>query len=280
MRKVSQFKLINGLEVRNIKGKGPPAIFLHGGPGVYGYIEELCHLVSGAGNIFYYNQRGSKQGVGIIKIENHIADLDQIVSQLGSETKPIIVGHSWGAMLGILFAGRYSDRIEKLILIGSGPLNSKQEKEFFENLDERFGDEKEYYDKLWRIVEEESDSQKKQTLANDYIDKITQFYLYDKSCAVELKDMFYDFEALNETMVDMDNLKRTGEYVKMLSNISVPITCMHGDSDPVSPKSLFQLIKKYHPSAETYEFKNCGHYPWLENCRGEFLAVLKNQIIG
>ena len=275
---MTQTILINGLEIHNIKGEGAPVIFLHGGPGVYGYIEKFCHLLSGAGDIFYYNQRGSKQNSDVIKIEHHISDLEKVVSHVGSEEKPILVGHSWGAMLGILFAGRHSDKIQKLILVGSGPLNREQEQEFFKSLDERFGDQKEYYDELWDIVEKETDSQKKQELANDYINKVTHFYQYDKDSVDELIPMFYDFEALHETMVDMDNLKTTGEYENMLSKIEVPITCMHGDYDPVPPESIFGLIKKYHPIAETFEFKNCGHNPWVEPCKDEFLSILKKQL--
>ncbi|MDA8792643.1 alpha/beta hydrolase [Bacteriovoracaceae bacterium] len=270
--------IVNGLEVHNIKGEGAPIVFLHGGPGVYGYIEKLCHLLSVNSNIFYYNQRGSRQNSNHIKIEDHVFDLEKIIDYVSTEAKPILVGHSWGAMLGVLFAGRYSEKIQKLILVGTGPLNGKQEREFFKNLDERFGDQKEYYDGLWDIVEKETDSQKKQEFANDYINKVSHFYQHNKGSVAELLPMFYDFEALYETMVDMDKLKSIGEYENMLSQINVHVTCMHGDYDPVPSKSIFGLVRKYHPSAEIFEFKNCGHYPWVETCKEEFLFILRKQL--
>ena len=135
---------IDGLEIIDYGAfkNGPKVIFLHGGPGMYGYMEAFCESLAGQCNAVYYQQRGSKQGNCDIGILDHLRDLQRVVSHYSEaeEAKPIIVGHSWGAMLAVLFAGRHSDLVQKVILIGCGPLSAKQGDEFQQVLCARFGD--------------------------------------------------------------------------------------------------------------------------------------------
>lgn len=122
------------LDIFEFGKNGPPVVFLHGGPGAFGYMEKLCQTASVFCNPIHYNQRGSKQTNTEIGISDHISDLKSVLSRYSNESKPILVGHSWGAMLAVLFAGEFSDRIKKLILLGCGPLNKKQGNEFLKIL--------------------------------------------------------------------------------------------------------------------------------------------------
>jgi|GEM_PF-4275113 len=156
---------IDNLEIIefNASAHGGWVIFLHGGPGMLGYMETFCERFSSHCKAVYYEQRGSKQGDDDIGVLDHLRDLERIVGCYSEESKPIIVGHSWGAMLAVLFAGRYPKSLQKVILTGCGPLNKHQENEFQNELNVRFGDRKDYYDSLWNAIDEEKDEDKQHT---------------------------------------------------------------------------------------------------------------------
>mgnify|MGYP000020557442 CR=1 FL=1 len=270
---------LDELEILHLKQNSPAIIFLHGGPGVFGYMEPLCRMLSPHCNAVTYNQRGSKQAPSIaIEIKDHLNDLENVVSRYTTDTQPILVGHSWGAMLAILFAGRFSSLIQKLVLIGCGPLTPIQNREFSEALTSRFGKEKKYYDDLWSSVEEESNPAKQQELANIYINKIVKFYQCDPNSAKDVPPLHWDYQASINTMNQMDDAISKSEYEKSLTQIGVPISVIQGEGDPVAPVSIFSLIKTHQPTALTFEIKNAGHYPWAGASKEDFIQILLQEI--
>jgi pimeloyl-ACP methyl ester carboxylesterase len=51
---------------------------------------------------------------------NHVADLEAVTAQLGSE-RMVLVGHSLGGRVAMLYAGRHPDRIAGLVIVDSAP---------------------------------------------------------------------------------------------------------------------------------------------------------------
>lgn len=140
--------------------RSPRVIFLHDRPGIYGHKQIVCRSFAGHCNAVYYELRRSQQGKDGIGITDHIQDLERIVDPYSSKSEPIILGHSWGAMLAILFAGSHAERIAKTIEIGCGPLNKMQGDEFQNELILRFGNRKDYYDSPWDGIDEEKDEKR------------------------------------------------------------------------------------------------------------------------
>ena len=271
-------RTIGDLRIIEFRNVGPPVIFLHGGPGCLGYMEAFCESFSHFCNAVYYDQRGSKQTHGKIGIADHIRDLERIVSFYTDESRPIIFGHSWGAMLATLFAGSFPDLVQKVILSGCGPLNEIHGREFQQELCSRFGKRKRYYDQLWKSIEAELDETKQQENADRYIREIMQIYQNDPSSGLEIRPIHWDFKASYNTMRESDRFVSENRYEDALSNISVPLTIIHGKNDIISPESLFSVIRKHVPHARTFELEKAGHYPWAGPCREAFLEILKNEI--
>lgn len=277
MKKVEN--VIGGLDIIEFRNTGPRVIFLHGGPGCLGYMESFCESFSPFCNTVYYNQRGSKQSRDKIGVADHLSDLKRIVRFYTDESKPIVVGHSWGAMLAVLFAGGYSDLIQKVVLLGCGPLNKIQGQEFQRELCVRFGERKDYYDQLWEAIENESDETKQQIHADRYIDEMMEIYQNDPYSGLEIQPRRWDFKASYQTMCESDELVSKNEYEHALAGIDVPLTIIHGTYDVISPASLFALAKKYVPHVKTYELEKAGHYPWAGPCREDFLEILKLEVV-
>jgi len=124
---VEQWVLIRGERATN-----PPLIFLHGGPGM-----------SEAGFFRYYNaplekhfccvnwdQRGAGKSFhpslprSSMTIQRFIDDLDELVDEvcrrLGQD-KVVLFGHSWGSVLGVLYAAHHPEKVSAYV--GSGQVS-------------------------------------------------------------------------------------------------------------------------------------------------------------
>ena len=88
-------------------------VVLHGGPGAWGEMSPVAdHFSSEFGVIEPFFLEPTLQG--------QLLELKQILD-LHAVSKVILIGFSWGAWLGYLFAARFPELVKKLILVGSGP---------------------------------------------------------------------------------------------------------------------------------------------------------------
>jgi proline iminopeptidase len=102
----------------------PAVVFLHGGPGYNAASFELSSAQRLADSGFYvivFDQRGcgrSAKMKGAYKLDEALDDIHAIYKRYGI-TRARLIGHSWGGTLGIFFADRYPQYVNKLILTGS-----------------------------------------------------------------------------------------------------------------------------------------------------------------
>lgn len=114
---VDQWVMIRGRDLAN-----PPLIHLHGGPG-FSETRLLRHFNSELENRFtvtYWDQRGAGKSFhrGIprssMTVEQFLADLDELVEMVCSrvgQDQVVLHGHSWGSLLGVLYADRRPERV-------------------------------------------------------------------------------------------------------------------------------------------------------------------------
>lgn len=271
---------VAGLEVREYESSAAshPVIFLHGGPGLYGYMPSLCEVLTSDCRCVYYEQRGSKQGRLDLGVEGHVRDLRQVVEVFSTESRPMIVGHSWGAMLATLFAGTYPELVEKVVLVGSGPLSAGQGEEFQAELVARFGDRRGFFDGLWATLEAERDPGRQQRLADEYIDAMMPIYQMDPNSGQEIQPRRWDFQGGYKAMCESDEMVSQNGYESALSKITTQLTVIQGQLDVLSPEALFPLARTRAPQARTFSIAGAGHYPWAGAGREVFLELLKAEL--
>ena len=104
-------------------GSGEKTVVLvHGGPGAPGYMASLARDLEDEFHVFEPFQRGS--GAEHLTVELHVNDLQQVIESRSEKTKPVVVGHSWGAMLALAHAAAYPDSLSALVLIGCGTFDA------------------------------------------------------------------------------------------------------------------------------------------------------------
>ena len=124
---VGQFAEVDGVRMHYLaKGAGRPVVLLHGNPG---FVQDFA---LGPSNVFDmlatqyrviavdrpghgYSGRPSNAGTTPIEQARLLHDL---LRQLGVE-RPVLVGHSWGGGLALIYAERYPRDVAGLVLVAA-----------------------------------------------------------------------------------------------------------------------------------------------------------------
>ena len=253
-------------------GKEPyNIVVLHGGPGAAGSAFGLARLLSKEFGVLEPMQ--SKYTVG--ELEEEL--MEQIEENCPG--KVILAGHSWGAWLAGLFAERFPDKVEKVILIGSGPLDeyyvpqigerrkanmSSEESEEFEQilrqLEDGFGEKEECLQRLGEICDRADGYQEEESLRDE-------------------ADVNGD---LYETIwKEAAGLRKSGKLLERFKRISCPIVVIQGVVDSHPATGVIQPLKDSHVDIKAYVLDKCGHTPWREKyAREEFARVLFSELEG
>lgn len=117
------------MAIRGDSGRLPLMIWLHGGPG--GAERPLFQLYNAPLEhrfiVVYLDQRGTARSFDPnadphkLTIVRHIKDLNAVVDHLRrefSKRKVILVGHSWGSALGLLYAQAHPDKVAAFVGVG------------------------------------------------------------------------------------------------------------------------------------------------------------------
>ncbi|HWZ18050.1 MAG TPA: alpha/beta hydrolase [Ktedonobacteraceae bacterium] len=102
--------------------QGSPIIFIHGLTANAFSFQALADDLANNHRVFAYDLRGrgdSDKPENGYSIPFHAADLAELIDELELD-RPIVAGHSLGALIGLYFAVHYPEKLSKLILIDAG----------------------------------------------------------------------------------------------------------------------------------------------------------------
>lgn len=118
--------------------RAPAAVVLHGGPGSGTQPSVLDWFDLDQQRVILFDQRGAGQSTPLGEIKHNdsqklVADIELIRTHLGIDNW-MVVGGSWGATLGLLYAGAHTQRVNSLILRGSFLTSPREMTWFFQSL--------------------------------------------------------------------------------------------------------------------------------------------------
>lgn len=115
--------------IRGEDRSNPPLLLLHGGPGMTEtpFFRHFNAPLEQRFTVVYWDQRGAGKSYhrdlqrSSMTVAQLLEDLDQLVDHVRGQLrqpKVNLFGHSWGSALGVLYAGRFPDKVSAYV--GSG----------------------------------------------------------------------------------------------------------------------------------------------------------------
>ena len=267
-----------GLLVGRRGGSGPPALLLHGGPGLSDYTEGCAAELRGFLHVVRYTQRGvppSRVGPPYT-IESHMADALAVLDSLGIE-RAWLVGHSWGGHLALHLAVAHPERLLGVVCLDALGADGDVLAEFEANLQANLTDAQ----AAWSDEVEErslrgeaSDDELKEQLA-----AVWPGYFARPEAAPPMPIAWVGARCAAETTESMHAHFRAKTLALGLPATTLPLLFVHGARDPLPPRASTETATLVaHARMEVLD--GCGHFPWLErpgavaSAVGPFLAAV------
>lgn len=269
---------INGTEVNvRIIGKGSPLLVVHGGPGLnHSYFLPHFNKLSSKHRLIFIDQRACGKSAGSLdstqmSLDWFVKDMEAVRIEL-KLGKVSVLAHSWGGLLGMLYASKYPESIRSLILSNSlSPKVGEYDRQTNQIVNSRYSKE----DSIFRSETLQSKSFRDGDLE-----------VYKLLFKISFKQSFF-----NKRYIDSLNLLLPSDFIqkrktlffmtKELSNydfyfdlrkINCPTLIIHGDYDAI-PIELAQNINKSIRKSTLVVIKNAGHFPFIEEKSAFFNRV-------
>lgn len=184
-----------------------------------------------------------------------------------------MAGHSWGAWLVALFAEKYPDWIERIILIGSVPLEDKYVSEIgIRRVSDLSEEDGEIFQRLIRNQATDEDMEK----IPGIFERSDNYCLEDRERHGADKT---DSEMHDKVWSEAAKLRTSGKLLKSFRNIRSRICLIQGDADPHPAKGVTVPLQENGIACETYILEKCGHSPFMEKyAKDEFYKILTRQL--
>ncbi len=262
------------IQIRRYGTSGPKGVLLHGGPGAPGYMAPVAKRL---GEHFRVIEPFQRKGdpVKPMTVARHILDLGGVIEAYCSDEKPILVGHSWGAMLAMAYAAAHPERPASIVLIGCGTFDADSRERM--NAIRRQRMTQHVFQRMQERIEYISDPDECLKLQGKLMMQVDSYHLKH----VEDEVVYYDALGHEQTWRDMLRLQHEGTYPAAFKSIGVPVLMLHGDQDPHPGPMIRDSLIQHIPHLQYHSWSQCGHYPWLEKAvRKEFYDCLMQWLSG
>jgi len=268
------------LYVRAI-GQGRPAIILHGGPDFdHGYLLPDLDRLKDAFRLIYYDQRGRGRSAENVRPEDvtltsDVDDLDRVRQHFRLDA-PVLVGHSWGAVLALEYALCYPTRVSHLILMNPAPASASDAAVLWRAYLEKLGADMDRQRAImasaaYQAGDPEAVAARYRIHFKHALKRAEDYEKLMATMAAAFKSQ--GREGIVKARAIEDQLMRDTwqvpgyDLIPKLRSLRVPALVIAGDHDFI-PVEVAEHIAQALPSAELLTIRDCGHFAYLE-CAGE-----------
>jgi len=262
-------------------GHGQPVIVLHGGPDFdHSYfLPDLDQLKDGF-RLIYYDQRGRGRSADQVRpqdvrLTSDIDDLDKVRQHFRLDA-PVLLGHSWGAVLALEYALRHPARVSHLILMNPAPASASDfavlRKTYLEKLGANMDRQRAI---VSGVAYQEGDPE---AVAARYrihfMHALKRPQDYERLMAT-MKAAFINQGKVGivkaravEDQLMRDTWQVAGyDLLPKLRSLRIPTLVIAGEGDFI-PVAVAEHIARDIPGARLVAIKECGHFAYLE-CAGD-----------
>jgi proline iminopeptidase len=261
------------LYVREI-GQGPAIIVLHGGPDFdHSYLVPELDRLSDSYHLIYYDQRGRGRSADHVHPEDvtlasDLSDLDKVREHFHLDAVTLL-GHSWGTVLALEYALRYSQRVSRMILMNPAPASISDYKQLRSDwLEKRPADMEQR-----KIISASPAYQQGDPAA------VTAYYRIHFKPAFARPENYEKFmtrlsasftregvvkaRAVEARLMTETWSKPGYNLLPKLKTVTMPALVISGDHEFI-PAATAEHISQALPNARLVTLRNCGHFTYLE----------------
>lgn len=260
-----------------VVGEGTPLIVIHGAVGLGATYMRALDSWAGEFQLVYYDQRGSgATPLGDptrVSFAGAIDDLDGLRAALGVD-RVNLVGHSAGAILAALYAGKRPDSTSSAVLLNPGPpLNP----ELFQAFQQEMGSRRTPEDNAARMAIEESpgfQAGDPQALERHQLNTFIPFFR-DRATVETVSLGFTEITAANVQAAPQRMIGSVGALDPMgtFAGIQCPTLVVHSELDPLPVEWAHALVDTI-PGADYVLLEGASHFSHIEDADRLADAVL------
>jgi pimeloyl-ACP methyl ester carboxylesterase len=168
--------------------------------------------------------------------------------------------------------------IKKLIIISSGPFEKSYAASIMETRLDRLADRDrgEARSILKRLME--SNVENKDRLMERFGDLLSRADSYDP-LNNDNDEIEISFDIFKSIWKEAEELRASGELLRIGKGIHCPVVAIHGDYDPHPYEGVKIPLSSILADFRFILIEKCGHIPWIErNVRDEFFDILKREL--
>ncbi|MFK0248316.1 alpha/beta fold hydrolase [Amycolatopsis azurea] len=239
-------------------GRGEPILCCHGGPGLW---DMFGTLDPGPGfRLIRWDQRGAGRSDprGPYTLERMVADVDAVREWHGLDRVPVL-GHSWGASLGLLYALAHPERVSTLVYVSGVGLGYDWHAEYEQNFERALGDRHPRWAEL-RAKDRDDAEERELAVLQWTADFEADGARHAEAMATPWFPINYEANAaLGKEMRTVPEQER----VEACRSLRVPTLIVDGMAD-IRPRWAVDSLERALPSVTRVRLPGVGHVPWLE----------------
>lgn len=250
---MDKYIVVNGTRVHyTVDGEGSPVVLMHGwgcNTTTLASVERVALESHRVINIDLPGHGSSDEPSGVWGVEEYAEVLDAILKAEGVE-RPILLGHSFGGRVGILYSSLH-DNVDKLILVDAAGIKPRRSLRYYAKV---------YSFKLWKRMLYAALGREK---AERRLNKM------------RAKAGSSDYAAASPVMRAVLSKTVNQDLRDRMPMIKADTLLIWGENDTATPISDARYMERHIPNAGLVSFPNCGHYSFLDN-PVQFAAVLRS----
>lgn len=215
---------------------------------------------------------------GLSTMPDMCSDLEDLRVHLRVEKIPVLLGHSNGGAIALGYAELYPDRVQKLILVQNqiiGMGDRQNDKIEAMRQDPRYGRA------LDNLAGRYADTDEGLT---ESVNALWPLYFYDPARYIDEflyavgDQKFSVFTYRYQAHCD-ENLPNPTQMIDGLKYIRAPTLVIFGEDDMIIGLKVARRTKEGIPGAKLITYKECGHFPWVEQ-KESFMKDVRQFIEG
>jgi len=246
------------------KGNGKPILCIHGLTANSRFWDCLASALSPRHKVIAMDLRGrglSDKPLTGYSIDQHCKDVLALIDDLGLE-KPVLMGHSLGAFISLVFTAQHPKRVDRLILVdGGGKLTETQMAKVFAGI-------KPSLDRLGQVFPsfENYVSQMKQApFLQPWNSFMETYFRYEvEESGGGLRSRVHP-KHIEEEALNLGKVASTQSYTKVTSPTLIlrATKGLLAEDDLVLPKDVAERMVREIPNARCVDLKDTNHYTIL-----------------